>query len=93
MNILPSNHIHSRWVLYLVISHIVLDGFVGTLVGWISGAIVLDGFMEFFFKLHERGKSYGGNYDLSDMLVVAEDPLHVTITLEDLRENRHKDLS
>lgn len=84
MNILLSNHIHSRWVLYLVISHIVLDGFVGP---------VLDGFMEFFFKLHEWGKSYGGNYDLSDMLVTTEDPLHVTITLEDLRENRHKDLS
>ncbi|CAD6209545.1 unnamed protein product [Miscanthus lutarioriparius] len=40
------------------------------------GATVLDGYVEFFFKLHAENKSFGGNFDVSDMLVSVEDPLH-----------------
>jgi len=60
------------------------------------GATVLDGYVEFFFKLHAENKSFGGNFDVSDMLVSAEDPLHVTINkhanMKASKLNIHKDL-
>jgi len=60
------------------------------------GATVLDGYVEFFFKLHAENKSFGGNFDVSDMLVSVEDPLHVTINkhanMKASKLNIHKDL-
>lgn len=60
------------------------------------GATVLDGYVEFFFKLHAENKSFGGNFDVSDMLVSAKAPLHVTINkhanMKASKLNIHKDL-
>jgi len=57
---------------------------------------VLDGYVGFFFKLHAENKSFGGNFDVSDMLVSVEDPLHVTINkhanMKASKLNIHKDL-
>uniref|UniRef100_K4AJG6 Uncharacterized protein n=1 Tax=Setaria italica TaxID=4555 RepID=K4AJG6_SETIT len=60
-----------------------------------TGASVVDGYVELFEDTHAKNKSWGGDFDVTDMLVSEEPPFCVTIKepkLEASISNSNKDL-